>query len=104
MYAIQTLEPEAPDSYFNWNFFDGILMQKEWYSDYVFEDVAAELLKSDPSLRDSLNAAISKDPKLSNDDHGQLDWVYHHSKYYEKSHNLYPVGKVMEYISLPLED
>ncbi len=103
-YAIATLEPEAPDSYFNWNFFDAILMQKEWYSDYVFEDVAAELLKNDKSLRDSLNAAVARDPKLANDAHGQLDWVYHHSKYYEKTHNLYPVGKVMEYISLPLED
>jgi len=104
MYALETLEPEAPDSYFNWNFFDGILMQKEWYSDYVFEDIAADLLKKDKSLRDSLNAAIIKDSKLANDGHAQLDWVYHHSIYYEKSHNLYPVGKVMEYIALPLED
>ena len=70
-------------------------MQKEWYSDYVFEDVAAELLKNDKSLRDSLSVAIAIDAKLKNDAHGQLDWVYHHSKYYEKSHNLYPIGKLI---------
>ena len=28
-YIIETLEPEAHDSYFNWNFFDEILMRKE---------------------------------------------------------------------------
>ncbi|MEI6817647.1 MAG: M14 family metallopeptidase [Bacteroidota bacterium] len=102
-YAYQTLEPEATDSYFNWNFFDAILMQKEWYSDYVFEDIAADLLKNDKTLRDSLDAAKKKDAKLANDGRAQLDWLYHHSKYYEKTHNLYPVGKVMEYVKLPLD-
>lgn len=32
-YILETLEPEAVDSYFNWNFFDPILQQKEGYSD-----------------------------------------------------------------------
>jgi len=103
-YIVATLEPEAPDSYFNWNFFDAILMQKEWYSDYVFEDVAAELLKNDKSLRDSLNTSVARDSKLATDGSAQLEWVYHHSKYYEKSHNRYPVSKLIEYIALPLED
>ena len=44
-YLLETLEPEAIDSFFNWNFFDTILQQKEGYSEYVFEDLAAELLK-----------------------------------------------------------
>ncbi|MFT5157973.1 MAG: hypothetical protein ACI83I_002537, partial [Bacteroidia bacterium] len=46
-FLLEVLHPEAPDSYFNWNFFDAILQQKEWYSDYVFEDEAAERLRSD---------------------------------------------------------
>ncbi len=44
-FLLETLEPEAIDSYFNWNFFDAILGQKEYYSAYVFEDTAAKLLK-----------------------------------------------------------
>ncbi|MCR6720829.1 MAG: hypothetical protein NVV59_11160 [Chitinophagaceae bacterium] len=36
-FLIETLEPEAEDSYFTWNFFDGILGQKEGYSAYAFE-------------------------------------------------------------------
>ena len=35
-YLLETLEPEATDSFFNWNFFDAILGQKEYFSDYVF--------------------------------------------------------------------
>ncbi len=31
-YIIETLEPQAPDSFFAWNFFDSILMQKEHFS------------------------------------------------------------------------
>lgn len=47
-YLLETLEPKASDSLFNWNFFDPILQQKEHFSDYVFEDLATKLLKEDP--------------------------------------------------------
>lgn len=47
-YIVSTLEPRGADSFFAWNFFDGILNQKEGFSDYVFEDVAAELLAKTP--------------------------------------------------------
>ncbi|HKB45773.1 MAG TPA: M14 family zinc carboxypeptidase, partial [Chitinophagaceae bacterium] len=50
-YIVETLEPQATDSYFSWGFFDAILQQKEWFSDYVFEDTAAEILKNNPSLK-----------------------------------------------------
>lgn len=44
-YLLETLEPEATDSFFNWNFFDIILQRKEGFSPYVFEDIALEILK-----------------------------------------------------------
>ena len=37
-YLLEAFEPEGVDSFFNWNFFDPILQQKEHYSDYIFED------------------------------------------------------------------
>ena len=45
-FLMETLEPQAEDSYFAWNFFDAILGQKEGYSAYAFEDIAAEYLKT----------------------------------------------------------
>src|SRR6185312_1067922 len=50
-YIVETLEPQGVDSFFAWNFFDSVLGEKEYFSDYVFEDVAADLLKKDPELK-----------------------------------------------------
>jgi len=41
-FLIETLEPQAEDSYFAWNFFDAILGQKEYFSDYAFDEIAED--------------------------------------------------------------
>src|SRR5690606_10359053 len=94
-YIMEVLEPEAVDSYFNWNFFDGVLMQKEWYSDYVFEGLAAKLLEEDKALRERFEAKRAEDQAFSRDSRAQLLWIYRNSPYYEKSHMRYPVYRVM---------
>ncbi len=43
-YIIEMLEPAGDDSFFAWNFFDAVLQQKEGYSEYRWEDVAAEYI------------------------------------------------------------
>ena len=43
-YALEALTPASNDSYFCWGFFDSFLQQKEWFSSYVFEDIAADIL------------------------------------------------------------
>ena len=95
-YIVETLEPQAMDSFFNWNFFDAILGQKEYFSAYIFEDEAAKILKDNPELRKELDAEIAKDEKLKNDGMAQLNWIYKKSAYYEDSHLLYPVGRVLK--------
>ena len=54
-YLLETLEPTAPDSFFNWNFFDTILQRKEYFSPYVWEDKAALLLAQNPKLTIEFN-------------------------------------------------
>ena len=39
-FLVEVLEPQGDDSYFAWNYFDGILSRKEGYSPYVFEETA----------------------------------------------------------------
>lgn len=95
-YLIETLEPQALDSFFNWNFFDGILAQKEYFSAYVFEDTAADLMKKDPSLKKTFEAKKSSDQNFAADGEAQLDWVYKHSPYYEeKTLRQYPVYRIL---------
>lgn len=90
-YLLETLEPEGVDSFFNWNFFDPILQQKEGYSEYVFEDLAAQILKDNPSLKTELGTKVNNEPDFAKDSEAQLNWVYKHSIYYEKAHLQYPV-------------
>jgi hypothetical protein len=93
-FLLETLEPEAIDSYFNWNFFDAILGQKEYYSAYVFEDTAAKLLKENKDLRSVFEREKMNNPKLAASSSAQLDWIYKHSPYYEESHLLYPIYRI----------
>lgn len=90
-----TLEPKSPDSYFCWNFFDGILQQKEGYSAYVFEDKAVEILSKNYDLKVSLMKKQQQDLVFAKDAGAQLDYIYKHSEYYEKSHKRYPVYRVL---------
>ena len=90
-YLVEALEPQATDSFFAWGFFDSILQQKEHYSDYVFEDLAAELLSKNSFLREQLEAAKQADPALAASGPRQLEWVYQHSPYAEPGYRRYPV-------------
>ena len=102
-YIVETLEPQATDSYFNWNFFDSILDMKEHYSAYVFEDTAAELLKKNPELKDKLEAKKASDAEFAKNGAAQLDFVYKNSDYYEKTHNRYPVARLITDTKLDLK-
>ncbi|MCO4292837.1 M14 family metallopeptidase [Solitalea sp. MAHUQ-68] len=99
-YIVETLEPQAIDSYFNWNFFDSILGQKEGFSDYLFEDIATEILKKDPELKAKLEEKRKADPKFAQSAYAQLDFIYKNSPYYEKTHNRYPIMRLLQPVYL----
>jgi len=92
-YLVETLEPLATDSFFAWGFFDSVLQQKEHYSDYVFEDLAADLLRRDPGLRQRLEKLKQLDAAFGANGKAQLEWVYLNSAYHEPGHNRYPVAR-----------
>ncbi|MBS1771656.1 MAG: hypothetical protein JST82_02260 [Bacteroidetes bacterium] len=93
-FIVETLEPTAPDSYFAWGFFDAVLQQKGGYSDYAFEENAAEELKNNPQLKKELNDKKNADAAFEKNADAQLDYIYHHSKYNEEEFMRYPVYRV----------
>ncbi len=95
-YIVETLEPEAPDSFFAWNFFDAILQQKEHFSSYVFEDYAVELLEENPEIKSELESAKQNDPDLAKSAYMQLEYIYQRSKHREPEYLRYPVFRVMD--------
>ena len=93
-YLLETLEPSATDSFFNWNFFDTILQQKEGFSPYVWEDKAFELLENDAALQKEFERKKTKDPLFAKNAYEQLDWIHKRSDHYEKAHLRYPIVKI----------
>ncbi len=95
-YLIETLEPSAPDSFFNWNFFDTILQQKEGFSPYVWEDKALESLNQNPEIKRQFDSIKSKNESFANNWYTQLDWIHKHSPNYENAHLQYPIYRILK--------
>lgn len=90
-FIMSVIQPDAPDSYFAWNYFDSYLQQKEYFSPYVFEDMAVDILKKDEVLRQELTQKQEEDEDFRNSSWDQLYFIYTHSSYYEPSHNFLPI-------------
>lgn len=95
-YLMETLEPSAVDSFFNWNYFDAILQQKEGFSGYVFEDYALKFLKKNPEIASEFEEKKANDSNFSKDSYAQLDWIFKRTSLYEKNHLRYPIYKVLK--------
>ncbi len=96
-FLMETLEPEGEDSYFAWNYFDAILGQKEGYSAYAFEDIAADYLKKNPDIKNKLEQQRATDTTFAKNGRAQLNFVYQSSPWYEPVHMRYPVYRVVSH-------
>lgn len=101
-YVVETLEPQAHDSWMHWNFFDEILQRKEYFSPYVFEKTAKGMIDTDPQLKKDLEEAIAADSTMVGNDWAQMDFIYQRSSFYEPTHLRYPVGRMVKSQKLPL--
>ncbi|TFW30294.1 M14 family zinc carboxypeptidase [Massilia horti] len=91
-YAVETLEPQAHDSFFRWGFFNSVLEKKEAYSDYVFEDEAEKLLAEEPELAAKFDAWKAANPSLLKDQSAVLDFLFANcARYREPEWRRYPV-------------
>jgi hypothetical protein len=88
---LSTLISRAEDSYFRWNFFDSYLQQKEYFSPYVFEEKAVEILKEKPWLKQELELLRQNDPKFRESSWDQLYFIYKNSDLFEPSYYILPV-------------
>ena len=93
-YLLETLEPSAVDSFFNWNYFDTILQQKEGFSPYVWEDKALELLKNNPALKQEFETKKQNEEAFRSNWYAQLDWLHKKSENYEQAHLRYPIYRI----------
>ena len=95
-YLIETLEPQARDSFFRWNFFDSILDQREYFSSYIFEDTAEKMLINDAKLKKDFEDKKTNDEEFEKNAREQLYYLYKRSPNFEADYRLYPIMRVME--------
>ena len=69
-------------------------MQKEYFSSYVFEELAETILEENPTIKEAFDKKKAEDEEFSSNARAQLRFIYEASDHYEKTHNLYPVGRV----------
>jgi hypothetical protein len=96
-YAVETLEPQAHDSFFRWGFFNSVLEKKEAYSDYVFEDSALEMLEQEPELKAKFERWKTQNPQLLSDQDAVLGFIFANGKrHHEPEWLRYPVLSVFD--------
>jgi murein tripeptide amidase MpaA len=102
--AVHLLEPDGPDSFLAWGFFNVIFEQKEYGEDYVLEKLAREMLAKDANLRREFEQKVATDPKFAANPTARLNFFYERSPYWDKQVNLYPVGRVISPLQAKLVD
>jgi hypothetical protein len=87
------MEPQAPDSFVRWGFFNAAFEQKEYMEAYVAEEVGEIMLKEDPAVRAEFNRRLA-DPAFAKDPAARLAFFYRRHPSWDERYNLYPVMRV----------
>jgi hypothetical protein len=90
-YVLASLVSRAEDSFFRWNAFDSYLQQKEYFSPYVFEEKAAQLLKENEMLRQEFELLRATNEAFKNSQWEQLYFIYKNSEMFEESYRVLPI-------------
>jgi hypothetical protein len=101
---MHALEPEAPDSFMKWGFFNAILEQKEYAEDYAAEALALRMLEEQPALKAEFQTKLTADSAFRGSPEARWDFFYKRSPYAEPMLNVYPVTRLMRATGLPLTD
>lgn len=88
------LEPQAPDSYAAWGFFNADFEQKEYMEEYVIEQVAREMLAQNPEVRREFEQRLKDDPEFAKDPDARWDFFYRRHPSHDARRNLYPIFRL----------
>jgi hypothetical protein len=100
--VLNLLEPEAPDSFAKWGFFNAIFEEKEYAEHYVLEALAREMMEKDPALKREFAELLAADAEFAASPAERLRFFYRRSPYWDPQMSLYPVGRISSVLDLPL--
>jgi murein tripeptide amidase MpaA len=91
--AALLLEPNSPDSFFQWGFFAEILSPTEYVEAYVMQPMAERMLAEEAQLKSEYEAKLKSDSTFAANSQERLQWFYERTPFYDEQHLLYPVGR-----------
>lgn len=89
--VVALLEPQAPDSFAAWGFFNAWFEQKEQLEPYVAEQIARELYASDVKLRAAFDRRLVEDAAFRADPASRLEFFCRHHASWDDQLNCYPI-------------
>ncbi len=92
--VVALLEPQAPDSFLSWGFFNAAFEEKEYAEPYVAEQIARELLASDPALAAEFRQKLGSDAAFAASPKARLDFFYRRHPSWDEQYFLVPVYRV----------
>ncbi|MGQ9799603.1 MAG: M14 family metallopeptidase [Ignavibacterium sp.] len=91
---VNLLEPDAPDSFAHWGFFNAFFERKEYAEAYVMEPYAKVMMENDQTLRTEFFRKLETNESFRNDPFGRLDFFYQKSPFFDKRENVYPIMRL----------
>jgi hypothetical protein len=93
--AVHLLEPDAPDSLLRWGEFNIVFEQREYADQRVAEQLARDMLASDPALKAEFERRLRDDAAFAQDPDARLAFFFDRSEYVDPDLGLYPVVRVL---------
>jgi hypothetical protein len=91
---VALLEPQAPDSFAAWGFFNAFLEQKEYMEPYVAEHIARDMLEEQPALSDEFKRKLAAEPKFAADPRARLRFFLQRHASWDERYNMYPIVRI----------
>lgn len=90
--AVLLLEPDAPDSFFKWGYFNEVLSRTEYIESYVMSPLIEQMLAEDPGVKEEFEQKKADDPGFAENPRAIFEWFYAKTPYFDKNWKVIPVG------------
>ncbi len=88
------LEPQAPDSFAAWGYFNACFEQKEHLEPYVAEQIAREMIANDSALADRFKRKLASDNGFAKNSAARLEFFLRRHASWDEGYNLYPIYRI----------
>ncbi|HEY0766572.1 MAG TPA: hypothetical protein VGD47_01330, partial [Steroidobacteraceae bacterium] len=97
--VMHLLEPQAPDSFAAWGFFNACFEQKEYLEPYVAEQIARSVLTQHPQLQAEFSRKLKEDPTFAASPAARLEFFLRRHSSWDSNLHLYPIFRVDELLA-----